>query len=126
MAKSILVIDDDRLVAKSLGKLLEMQDYEVSIAQSGQEALDIVAKLDFDLIIADIRMPDIDGVETFRRIQQFLKNAGKRDPSVIFITGYPNDPSHQEAKKVNTADFIYKPFDKDKFLELVANSIKAG
>jgi CheY-like chemotaxis protein len=126
MAKKILVIDDDRLVVKSLSKLLEMQGYEVSIAQSGEEALKIVDKLDFDLIISDIRMPDMDGVEAMRRIGQFLRKAGRKEPSVIFITGYPNDSSTQEAKKLNVDDFIYKPFDKNKFLESVANSIKSS
>lgn len=122
--RRILVIDDDRLVAKSLGRLLETQGYGVTVTMNGQEALEAVAKLDFDLIISDIRMPDIDGVETIQKIRATLKEKGKAQIPEIFITGYVEGPSHEEAKKLYTSDFIYKPFDKEKFLTSIDKALR--
>lgn len=64
MSQKILVIDDDHLVVKTIGKLLEAEGYEVITSESGQEALTIIENDSLDLVISDIRMPGMNGVET--------------------------------------------------------------
>ena len=101
MTKSILVIDDDHLVVKSLVRLLENEGYSVSGAESGNQALDLIRDNTFDLIISDIRMPDINGIQTSYNIRDFLKKNKKQAIPVIFITGYSDEGSYNEAKKLN-------------------------
>lgn len=124
MAKNILVVDDNHLVVKSLSRLLESQGYIVDTAESGQEALMIISKKEFDLIILDIRMPDIDGVETAQNIKEFLKENNKTEIPIIFITGYADEKAFENAKKLNASDFIYKPFDKELFLKSISHAIE--
>jgi len=126
MMKKILLIDDNRLVVKSLGKLLELEGYNVVTAGSGKEALDAVEKESFDLVISDIRMPITDGVETIRKIRDYLKKEGKKQIPEIFITGYTDGQGHAQAKELDTADFLYKPFDKDDFLKSISKTINQG
>lgn len=121
--KNILVIDDDHLVVKSLSRLLEVAGYIVKTAESGQEALAKISESKFDLIIADIRMPVMNGVETIQNIQQYLQNNDKNRIPVIFITGYTDSNVQDDAKKLNASDFIYKPFDKELFLRSIKQAI---
>ncbi len=123
MPKNILIIDDDRLVVKSLAKLITSQGYNVAYAQSGKEALGFIEECDFDLIISDIRMPQMNGFETIRNIKSTQEKKNKPQTPVIFITGYSDSITPDEAKKLNTVDFIYKPFDKDSFLNSIRNII---
>jgi len=125
MEKKILVIDDDLLVVKSLAKLLQQEGYSVSSAQSGREALDLIKDIDFDLIISDIRMPETNGIETTYNIKDILKEKNKEKIPVIFITGYSDEASYKEAKKLNAADFIYKPFDKEHFLQSIKSAFRS-
>jgi CheY-like chemotaxis protein len=115
--KKILLIDDDHLVVKSLARLLEKEGFTISCAESGLKALELIEQTNFDLIISDIRMPGIDGIEIAKKVRETLKQV-----PIIFITGYSDSQSYDRSKAVNPSDFIYKPFDKDKFLQ----SIKAA
>ncbi|PIQ89895.1 MAG: response regulator [Candidatus Omnitrophica bacterium CG11_big_fil_rev_8_21_14_0_20_42_13] len=109
--KKILIIDDEELIIKSLSKLLEKIGYEVFIAKNGQDAIIMNEEEEFDLIIADIRVPGINGVEAVRRIYSANdKNSKGRIPA-IFITGYADENAENEAKKLNPAAYIAKPFD---------------
>jgi CheY-like chemotaxis protein len=125
MAKKILVIDDDHLVVKSLARLLEQEGYSVSCAENSNQALDLIGHVDFDLIISDIRMPGMNGIETTNNIRDVLRLRNKETIPIIFITGYSDETSYNEAKKLNAADFIYKPFDKDKFLQSIKNTLRS-
>lgn len=117
MSKRILVVDDDRLVLNSVEKLLRKENYEVVTAQSGKEALEKVQQIDFDLIIIDIRMPDIDGIEAVKIIRQIRKDKGKIDIPVVFITGYADFAENVEVGKLG--DVILKPFNLEDLLNRV-------
>lgn len=122
--KKILIIDDDKLVIKSLRRLLEQEGYIVSCAENSSVALDLAEQIDFDLIISDIRMPGVDGITTVKKIKQISEEQNKKAAPIIFITGYSDSQSDTMAKAVNPADFIYKPFDKDKFLQSIETAIR--
>jgi len=124
MPKHILVIDDDHLVAKSLSKLLEKEGYNIICTENSHNALVLLSDTDFDLIITDIKMPGMDGIKMATIIKDTLKLNKKKDIPIIFITGYSDEKSYADAKKLNVADFIYKPFDKEKFLQSVENTLK--
>jgi len=121
MAKKILVIDDEELIIKSLVKLLTKSGFDVFIAKNGQDALAMIECEElFDLLLVDIRMPGMDGVETVRAINDNLKEKECKRIPVIFITGYANADIRKEAEILKPIAYIHKPFD---ILELV-NKIK--
>lgn len=111
MAKKILVIDDEELIIRSLTKLLEKEGYSVLVAKNGADALAMSEEEDFDLIIADIRMPGINGVDTVESIFEALKQKQKKEIPVIFITGYADKDIEERAETLNPVAYIYKPFD---------------
>jgi len=119
MSKKILLIDDDKLVGKTLQRLLTMKGYDVFFVEDGKLAIEKVKVANFDLIISDIRMTDLDGIETIRRIRRFLNDQSKELILELFITGYAENETYKRAKALNVADILYKPFDNDKFLQRV-------
>ena len=82
--KQILVVDDDELTVKLLQKVLEAWDARVAVAQNGKEALTKLAEQNFDLLVCDIRMPEMTGQELFRHIQE---NAYLPPQRILFLTG---------------------------------------
>ena len=120
MRKKILVIDDEELIIKSLAKLLEKNGFEVFVAKNGQDALAIVEGENFNLIIADIRMPGMSGVET---IESIYENTKKKTP-VIFITGYADKEIEQKAESLKPVAYIYKPFDISELVNKIRGILK--
>jgi len=121
MAKKILVIDDEELIIRSLVKILEKSGYEVFIAKNGQDAIVMAEEADFDLILADIRMPGINGVEAVREIHNISKK-NKKIP-IIFITGYADEIAEKEAKKLAPEAYLYKPFNLDELMSKIKQVI---
>ena len=124
MAKKILVIDDEGLVTTSLRQLLHKSGYDVDIANNGHVAMEKVKANDFDLIISDIRMPEINGVEVIKGIREYLKQEARPSVPEILITGYASKENLEESKKLKVADYIYKPFNIKDFLEVVKKNVK--
>lgn len=119
MAKNILVIDDDGLVSKSLCDLLHKSGFSADALESGLDAIERIKDTHIDLIVIDIRMPEIDGVETVKRIKEILKAKHKPDIPVVFITGYADSKVNLEARELGKV--MFKPFDNQEFLECVTN-----
>ncbi|MBN1913002.1 MAG: response regulator, partial [Candidatus Omnitrophica bacterium] len=117
MKKTILIIDDDRLVLESLKKLFLQEGYDVLTAESGAQAFILLEKHDPDLIIADIRMPQLDGVQTARKIKEIRRGKGMSDIPIIFITGYADIGINEKAKDLG--ELVLKPFDLEEFLNFV-------
>lgn len=102
--RHILVVDDEPLVRHSLGELLTMSGYTVSTAQNGKEALDLLKSYSADIVIADIKMPEMDGIQLLKQIK-----AGSPEVPVILITGYGSIESAVNAIKEGAYDYITKP-----------------
>lgn len=123
MAKKILIIDDEELITKSLLRLLSKEGYDVTIARNGQEAIGKVKESAFDLIISDVRMPELDGIETITEIRSYLKKANKKPIPEILITGYADINKYEAASKLKVMDYIYKPFDNNEFLKVIKKAV---
>jgi CheY-like chemotaxis protein len=123
MAKKILVIDDEELVTKSLLKLLSNEGYGTAVVKSGKEAIEKVKEADFDLIICDVRMPEMDGIETIKQIRAYLEKANKKPIPEVLITGYADIEKYQKAMDLKVADYIYKPFDTNEFLRVIKKTL---
>jgi len=109
MSQNILLVDDEEMVTRSLQKLLEKKGYNVTVADSGHEAVELAELKDFNLIITDIRMPKLDGISTIKIIRKLLEDKGKKKVPEILITGYALEEYMHEAERLNVADCLYKP-----------------
>src|SRR3989338_7990079 len=109
MNKRILVIDDDDLVRKSIQNILRKESYESVCVKDASEALEKLRAMDFDLIISDIRMPGMNGVEAVREARRIFDQNAKKQLPIIFITGYADASLGLNAQKLG--EVILKPFD---------------
>ncbi|MEN6490125.1 MAG: response regulator [Smithella sp.] len=107
-AKHILVVDDEESIRELLSEYLNNCGYEVTCAASGQEALEYYKSRHYDVVVSDLIMSPIDGMELLGEIKKF-------DPDAVFImiTGFPSIDSALEAIKKGAKDYISKPFNID-------------
>src|SRR3954468_8557708 len=120
MAK-LLLVDDEADVQYSFRRIFDSPETELTTAASGEEGLKIIPKLKPDLIIMDVRMGGMNGLETLRRIRA-------SDPKllVILMTAYGTTQTAIEAMKLGAYDYLLKPFDPIKLKEIVGNALKAA
>lgn len=111
----ILVVDDELVVRDSLKEWLEDDGFYVEMAESGTEALDILAKDSFNLMLLDIKMPGMDGVEVLRRAKDLYPEL-----TVVMMTAYATVETAVEAMKIGAHDYVMKPFDPDTPVPIVA------
>lgn len=116
----ILIVDDDKDMTTTLTLILSEEGYEATSAKDGQEAIKIVSEKRFDLILMDIRMPGLNGVETYKEIRKIRPGV-----PVAMMTAYSVESLVKEALEHNAREVIYKPFDTEKLLELIGR-LKEG
>jgi len=104
MSASILIVDDEEAIRTSLRSILEDEGYEVAVAASGTEALKIYTPDPPDLMILDIWMPELDGLETLKRVKQFVPTA-----QVMMMSGHGSIETAVKAIKLGAYDYIEKP-----------------
>jgi CheY-like chemotaxis protein len=124
MPKSILIIDDDKLIAVTLRRLLTREGYNVTTASSGIKALALIKDCAFDLIMSDVKMPEMDGIETVKKIREYLAQNKQEPIPEIFITAYAREDIYQQALGLNAAGYIEKPFDIKTLLETTKEIIE--
>lgn len=120
MAK-ILIVDDERAIRNTLREILEYEDYEVEDIDNGIEGLELIKKSDFDLVLCDIKMNKMDGMEV---LSEAL--AMKPDIPFIMISGHGTIETAVEASKKGAYDFISKPPDLNRLLITVRNALERG
>ncbi|MBW2203576.1 MAG: response regulator, partial [Deltaproteobacteria bacterium] len=102
-----------------LQMVLEEGGYGVDWAMSGQSALDNMRNKNFDLMVADLRLPDMDGMEVIRQMKD-----ERPETEVIVITGYASPSSAVEAMKTGVADYLPKPFSEEEFISKVEKALE--
>jgi DNA-binding NtrC family response regulator len=116
---SILIVDDEQVVRDSLVHWFTEEGYDVDSADKATDALARLAAREFDLVIADIRMPGMDGIELLEKVK-----SEQLDTSVILMTGYASVDTAVRALKDGAFDYITKPFDPDDLSVVVRNALE--
>jgi DNA-binding response OmpR family regulator len=115
----ILVTEDELSVAKGLQLVLDEEGYAVELAMTGQSALEKSKERNFDLLVADLRLPDIDGMEVIKQVKR-----QRPETEALIITGYPSVSSAVESVKIGVYDYLRKPFTDNEFKEAVKGALK--
>ncbi|MBW2310518.1 MAG: response regulator [Deltaproteobacteria bacterium] len=113
-----LVIDDEQIVLDSVSTLLRDEGFDVDVSLSGREGLDWAIERKYDVILTDIRMPDIGGMRVLRDVKRIHQSL-----PVIMITGYASVDSAVQAMKLGAADYIEKPFEPEQLIDSVNRAL---
>jgi two-component system nitrogen regulation response regulator NtrX len=119
MAHSILIVDDEGGIRQSLSALLREEGYQVQAVGSGEECLEAVGRNSCDLVLLDVWLPAMDGLETLGRLRQ--QDGG---PMVVMISGHGNIETAVRATKLGAFDFIEKPLSLEKTILVVKNALQ--
>ncbi|OGK28631.1 hypothetical protein A3D06_02145 [Candidatus Roizmanbacteria bacterium RIFCSPHIGHO2_02_FULL_40_9] len=103
MKKRILVVDDDEYIRDLYNEILSDAGYDVEIASDGADALDVLEKKSFDLVLLDIMMPKMDGIEMLKHL-----SGKKKEISVVLLTNLAHNPVLKEAKSLGAIDYLIK------------------
>ncbi len=114
----ILVIDDERAIRNTLKEVLEYEKHEVDIAEDGPSGLELFASNTYDVVLCDIKMPKMDGIEVLNKISESSSHA-----PVIMISGHGNIDTAVEAIKKGAYDFLEKPLDLNRLLITIRNAM---
>lgn len=111
---TVLVVDDDERIREVMVEALATRQRDVLAAASGEEALEIVKKTSVDLVLLDLQMPGLDGVETFRELQRLRPGV-----PVVIVTGYPDSALMAQALEIGPFTMISKPVDYTQIRKIV-------
>src|SRR5690554_5625661 len=114
----ILVIDDERSIRNTLKDILEYEKYDVDLAEDGKKALEIIKNTEYDIILCDIKMPGMDGIEVLEHLSKYTP-----DTPVVMISGHGNIDTAVESIKKGAYDFIEKPLDLNRLLITIRNAM---
>jgi DNA-binding response OmpR family regulator len=116
--KNVLIVDDEKNIRLTLSMALEPLGLNIDTAINGEDALSILKTRDIDIILLDLKMPGIDGIEVLRRVREIHS-----DIRVIIITAHGTIDSAVEAMKLGAVDFLQKPFAPQEIREIVSRVI---
>lgn len=116
----VLIIDDDAGICETLADILQIVNFNVLVAKNGYEAIDIIKNNHIDIALIDMRMPGLNGVETFGEI----KKINSRIKAYI-MTAYANDGLLAEAKKQGVIDVLFKPLEITRLIEVLKSFKKS-
>ncbi|MCE5194108.1 MAG: response regulator [Nitrospiraceae bacterium] len=114
--KKILVIDDEEIVLQSCRRTLEPEGYEVKTVRSGTDGIILLENESFDLVLTDLKMPDMDGIKILCMIKESWPSV-----EVVIITGYQTVETAVSALKLGAFDYLEKPFTPDQILSAINN-----
>ena len=117
----VLVIDDEQIVLNSVNRILGHGEYDVEATLSGRQGLEWALSKSYDIVLTDVRMPDMGGMLILRDIKK-----AKPLMPVIIITGYANVQTAMQAMKLGAAEYLEKPFTPDQLLKAVNTALSDG
>jgi two-component system OmpR family response regulator len=115
----ILIVDDDRDICEYMRTMLEATGYEVATLSDPTHAVDRVREEEFHVLIIDLMMPKMDGIELIQRIRKV-----DSDVAIVVFTGYPSVETAVDALKLNVSDYVKKPFDMEEFRDRIAEILR--
>jgi OmpR family response regulator RpaB len=118
MKATILLVDDEEAIRASVGEILKLEGYEVVLAATGEEALDTLGKRSFDLMLLDLKMPGIDGIEVLHGVNRISP-----DTKVILLTAHGSMESAIEALRQGAHDYLLKPSPSRVILSSIARAL---
>jgi two-component system, cell cycle response regulator DivK len=116
--KKVLIAEDSSVIQNLTKKILQFQNFEISSAKNGQKVLDLVQNEEFDILLLDINMPIMDGMECARQIRS-LGNKEKSGIPIVAITGNAKNYSEDQFKEAGIDEILYKPLDFDNLVDVV-------
>ena len=119
MAQSILIVDDEQGIREALSSILTDEGYETASVSSGEECLQLLDKRSPDLVLLDVWLEGIDGLQTLERMRQ-----SGMSPMVVMISGHANIETAVRATKLGAFDFIEKPFSLEKVILVIKNALE--
>ena len=117
---TILLVDDDKEFRKAMKKMFENSGYTAVIAADGNEALDALSKEDFDLVISDLRMPNLNGIELMEELQR----RGLEIP-IVFLTAFGEVESYMDLMNLGAFEYLNKPVKSKEILEVVRRATES-
>jgi CheY-like chemotaxis protein len=118
VAKKVLIAEDSSVIQNLTKKILQFQNFEISAVKNGQQVLQTLENEEIDIILMDINMPIMDGMECARRVRA-LPDAKKANIPIVAITGNAKNYSMDDFKKAGITDYLQKPLDFDKLVSIV-------
>jgi DNA-binding NtrC family response regulator len=118
---NILIVDDDPRIPVLLKELLKSEGYESVLATNGMHALELIKQEAFDLIITDLRMPHMNGMELLREVKTLWPSI-----PVIMITAYASDKTAVESAKLGVFDYLAKPFKVEELIAAIDRALATG
>lgn len=115
----LLLVDDEKEFVETLADRLKMRDLEATVAHDGEEALAVVKEEEPDVIVLDVKMPGIDGIEVLKRIKQAYP-----DVEVIILTGHGSKKDEEAARGLGAYDYMKKPADLDALVPKIRSAFK--
>lgn len=116
---NVLLVDDEDEFVKSLSERMQMRDLETDVASNGEQALKLVDKEVPDVMVLDLKMPGIDGLEVLRRVRKTYP-----DVQVIMLTGHGSEKDEKEARRLGAFEYLQKPTEMDKLVETIKKAYK--
>jgi DNA-binding response OmpR family regulator len=118
--KTILVVDDDKSILRTFTRILQKNDYEIDVAETGKEAIEKAEGNNYDFALIDIRLPDMDGTDLLSRLKRQLQHTIK-----IMITGFPSLETGVKALDEGADAYLVKPVKPQELLMLLEEKIKS-
>jgi DNA-binding response OmpR family regulator len=119
--KTILVVDDDTSILRTFTRILQKNDYNIDVAETGKEAIEKAGRKHYDLALIDIRLPDMDGTELISKAKKHLQHTIK-----IMITGFPSVESGVKALDEGADAYLVKPVKPEELLMLIEEKLKTA
>ncbi len=118
---SILVVDDELLIRDLLYDFFSGQGWNISVAENGEKALDIINANKIDLVLSDIRMPEMDGLTLTSRVKE-----SHPEIPVVLMTGFPSVDTAVNALRSKVEDYVIKPFNINQLYKLVESKLRSN
>lgn len=116
--KKVLIAEDSSVIQNLAKKILEFQNFEITAVKNGEQVMQLIDKEDFDILLLDINMPVMDGMECVRAVRA-LSDANKAKVPVVAITGNAKNYSEEDFKAAGFNDALMKPLNFDRLVDVV-------